>query len=112
MDSDGVLQGVLSYDQRRGGAVPHLRVGTLPATISPCRGKPLAQAVALSLNGGDPQKVTLQAAIIAMGLRWEPLRRRTTAAAHGEETRQARPPRATSGWLAGATGEPRVAKRR
>eukprot|EP00965_Chrysotila_dentata_P029809 991131-Pleurochrysis_carterae.AAC.1 len=26
MASDGVLQGVLSYDQRRGGAAPHLRV--------------------------------------------------------------------------------------
>eukprot|EP00965_Chrysotila_dentata_P151623 5011252-Pleurochrysis_carterae.AAC.1 len=46
MASDGVLQGVLSYDQRRGAAAPHMRLGSLPAALSPCRGKPLAQAVA------------------------------------------------------------------
>eukprot|EP00965_Chrysotila_dentata_P230375 6197738-Pleurochrysis_carterae.AAC.1 len=71
MASDGMLQGVLSYDQRRGGAVPHLRVGTLPATVSPCRGQPLAQAVALSLNGGGCRLTRghyrLQAAMLAVG---------------------------------------------
>eukprot|EP00965_Chrysotila_dentata_P154980 5120707-Pleurochrysis_carterae.AAC.1 len=111
MASDGVLQGILSYDQRRGAAVPHMRVGPLPATISPCRGRPLAQAMALSLNGGDPQEVTLQAAMMAIGLQWEPLRRRAPAA-HSSAPPQAEPPAVTCEWLAGAQDEPRIRKRR
>eukprot|EP00965_Chrysotila_dentata_P057561 1909558-Pleurochrysis_carterae.AAC.1 len=45
VNSDGVLPGVLSFDGRRGAAVPHLHVQgqtDMPATITPHRDKPVA----------------------------------------------------------------------
>eukprot|EP00965_Chrysotila_dentata_P063571 2106296-Pleurochrysis_carterae.AAC.1 len=43
-ESDGVLQGVLTYDRRRGEAAPALRVQQLQARLSPSRGKGLRAA--------------------------------------------------------------------
>eukprot|EP00965_Chrysotila_dentata_P043208 1435271-Pleurochrysis_carterae.AAC.1 len=63
MSSDGVLASVLTIGQRKGAAAPGLRVGPLSATLSPCEGKPLSQAVALSINKGDPQELPLEAAM-------------------------------------------------
>eukprot|EP00965_Chrysotila_dentata_P156418 5168140-Pleurochrysis_carterae.AAC.1 len=54
--SDAALAGVLFYDNRRGAAVPSMRVGREQALLSPCRGEPLARAVALAVGGDDPQE--------------------------------------------------------
>eukprot|EP00965_Chrysotila_dentata_P250880 6209701-Pleurochrysis_carterae.AAC.5 len=70
--SDAALAGVLYYDGRRGAVVPSLRVGKDAATLSPCDGIPLVAAVELAYGGDDPQEVSLQVALKAQKLKWQP----------------------------------------
>eukprot|EP00965_Chrysotila_dentata_P048101 1595551-Pleurochrysis_carterae.AAC.2 len=113
MSNKGVLADVRTIGQRKGAAAPSLHVlGVLSASISPREGKSRSQAVVLSINKGDTQELPLEAAMVALGLQLEPLRR--PRAAPGQRALHAttlRGPTATDSRLAGAPGEPRVARR-
>eukprot|EP00965_Chrysotila_dentata_P055351 1836988-Pleurochrysis_carterae.AAC.1 len=50
-----------------------MRVGREQALLSPCRGEPLARAVALAVGGDDPQEMPLQEALRALGIEWQML---------------------------------------
>eukprot|EP00965_Chrysotila_dentata_P018715 622968-Pleurochrysis_carterae.AAC.1 len=71
--SDAALAGVLSWDGRRGAAVPGLRVHTRPATLSPVEGAAPRDAVELTVAGDDPRVMPLDTALQALGLRWSPI---------------------------------------
>eukprot|EP00965_Chrysotila_dentata_P003023 97934-Pleurochrysis_carterae.AAC.1 len=113
-ESDGVLQGVLSQGNRQGSAAPSLRSQNCPAKITPVKGKSLRAAVALSVNRGGPQEYPLQAAMVALGLQWMPLRRQGTGSGEaraGEQSQRA-PQLLKPEWLVGAEGDAKATRRR
>eukprot|EP00965_Chrysotila_dentata_P170778 5637597-Pleurochrysis_carterae.AAC.1 len=90
-----------------------MRVGREQALLSPCRSEPLARAVALAAGGDDPQEMSLQEALRALGLEWQLLEAgRPGEAAAGADVARARERTIPTTWLAGDEGGARMARRR